>query len=290
MVMSNDMKVLPCILTILCLAGISAAPVLQTKYDDLNELVKKIRDGFDKAAEKSESLRDEKIEGLNQNYLKQLEELQRFYNDGGNSIAALKTRDEVKRISGNAELESIQLDGEGLERLQKSRNLYSDTREKIEDSHDSELKRLVGLGNDVLNRHSRKLIRQGDLDRVDALSKVIHSWHGRPGLISEHKPPTKKTNELTEAYMIGTEWEYERRNGDLRMLKFIKGEFRIFTKKKNEREYEPDGSERWKVLDTKKRQLEGFSADLIMTLNKDLTEMTWWGKSVTAKIVEKGKE
>jgi len=161
-------------------------PAPKTKYADLNDLVKRIRDGFEKAVKKSDAQRDVKIDALNQSYLNQLEQLQRFYNDSGNAASALTTRDEIKRITEKTEIQADQLKGDGLGQLQKKRKLYSEARKKIVDSNTAELKRLFGLGNEALKKRASELTRKGELDRVEALTSVIPSWAGRPDLISEH--------------------------------------------------------------------------------------------------------
>jgi hypothetical protein len=156
-------------------------PPLQTKFDDLNAFVKRIRDGFDKAAQKSEQRRSDKIAELDQSYLKQLEQVQKYYVDRGDSVAALKVRAEIRRVSGEEDVSPGEFSGkENLERLRKSLQLYTDARKLIEKEFETELGNLIDLGNEGLKQQASELTRKGDLDRVEALAAVIPTWHGRP--------------------------------------------------------------------------------------------------------------
>ncbi|MFK5921904.1 MAG: hypothetical protein QM496_06975 [Verrucomicrobiota bacterium] len=180
-------------------------PPLQTKYDDLNAFVKRIRDGFDKAAQKFEVQQNAEIANLNQGYLKQLKQVQKFYMDRGNSTAALKVRAEINSVSGNTKDQPIEdYTTKGLERLQKSRKLYMDARKRIEGVNLTELRRLVKLGNGALKKQASALTRKGDLDRVEALSSVIPTWHGRPDMNmgSRQDVPTDAKRFPTGGYYV----------------------------------------------------------------------------------------
>lgn len=156
-------------------------PPLQTKFDDLNGFVNRIRDGFEKAVQKIEKRQSDNVAELDKNYLKQLEQAQKYYMVRGDSVAALKVRTEIRRVSGDEDAQPGEFAGkEGLEQLQKSQKLYIDARKRIEKEYDTELGRLIDLGNEEIKLHASELTRKGDLDRVEALASVVPTWHGRP--------------------------------------------------------------------------------------------------------------
>lgn len=156
----------------------------QTQYSDINALLLRIRSGFDKAIKKSVVQRDEKVQQLNQKYLKQLGQVQRYYTASGNANAALLTRDEILRITDEPNTNSNALKGDDFERLQKIQQLYLSSKKQINATHLAESQRLFALGNGALEKRASELTRKGDLDRVAALTELIPKWSNRPDLKS----------------------------------------------------------------------------------------------------------
>ncbi|MFK5921868.1 MAG: hypothetical protein QM496_06790 [Verrucomicrobiota bacterium] len=180
-----------------CEGGVQAqknTTIPQTQYDDINALLQRIRSGFDKAINKSAAQRDKKVQELNQKYLKQLEQVQRYYTASGNANAALLTRDEILRITNEPHTNPAALKGVDSERLQKSQQLYLSSKKQINTSHLAKSQRLYTLGNEALKKRASELTRKGDLDRVAALTKLIPQWSNRSDLKSEPQTITTAGN------------------------------------------------------------------------------------------------
>ncbi len=92
--------------------------------------------------------------------------------------------------------------------------------------------------------------------------------------------------EFTDAYLIGTEWDYKDSGGRTAM-KFEKNTFMLSFTGSDGREFLPKTHD-WKLLSIEGRQVElGYDFKIIATLNENLKEMSWpHGDSIlTAKLI-----